>query len=305
MSARTWTLLFFLSLLWGGSFLFFRVAAPEIPPFTLVLARVAIAAAILGVVLRASGHALPRDAAGLRDLFVQGLLNNVVPFVLMAIAQQKIGAGLASILNATTPIFAVTLAHWLAHDKASPMTFAGVALGVVGVAVLVGFEQLAGLANNIPSELAMIGAAFSYGLSSVWSRRFRGKPAIVTATGQLTASSLMLLPLSVLVDRPWTLAEPSLAAMVSVVLLAVLSTAIAYLVFFRIVTVAGPSQAMLVTLLVPPSAILLGWVFLDERLAPQHFAGMAVILSGLLLIDGRVPRLVSARIRGERRRPAE
>lgn len=296
MSARVWGLLIFLSVLWGGSFLFVGLAVGELPPVTLVFLRIVIAAALLVAVLRASGLSLPRDAAGIRDLTVMGILNNVVPFVLIVWAQQTIPAGLASIFNATTPIFAVVLTHALTDEKATPLKLAGVALGLVGVAVLVGFDRFDGFGVALMAELALLGAACSYGLSSVWGRRFRGRPAMVTATGQLLASSAILLPIMLVVDAPWTLAMPSGRALMAVGALAVLSTALAYVVFFRIIVLAGATSAMLVTLLVPASAVLLGAIFLGERLALQHFAGMAVIAAGLLAIDGRLPRAIGRRL---------
>lgn len=296
MSARVWGLLVFLSVLWGGSFLFIGIAVAELPPVTLVFVRIVIAAALLVAVLHASGSALPRDAAGIRDIAVMGILNNVIPFVLIVWAQKTIPAGLASIFNATTPIFAVVLTHLLTDEKATPLKLAGVALGLAGVAVLVGFDRFDGFTGALAAEAALLGAACSYGLSSVWGRRFRGRPAMVTAAGQLVASSVILLPIMLVVDAPWSLPLPSARTMMAVGALAVLSTALAYVVFFRIIVLSGPTSAMLVTLLVPASAVLLGAAVLGERLEPQHFAGMAVIAAGLLAIDGRLPRAVGRRL---------
>lgn len=295
MSARVWGLLLFLSVLWGGSFLFVGIAVAELPPVTLVFVRVVVAAAVLAAALRAGGLVFPTDRASLVDLTVMGILNNVVPFVLIVWAQKTVPAGLASIFNATTPIFAVVLTHLLTDEKATATKLAGVVLGLVGVAVLVGFDRLDGFDGALAAKAALLGAALAYGLSSVWARRLRGRPAMVTATGQLVASSALLLPIMLVVDAPWTLAPPSWPVVAAVAALAILSTALAYVVFFRIIVLSGPTSAMLVTLLVPASAVLLGAVFLGERLAPQHFAGMAVIATGLLAIDGRLPRAVLRR----------
>jgi drug/metabolite transporter (DMT)-like permease len=295
MSAKAWGLLFLLSFLWGGSFVFNGVAVAELPPVTLVFLRIALAAAVLTAALGIRGQTLPRSGPEIRDVVVMGFLNNVVPFVLIVWAQKTIPGGLASILNATTPIFAVVLTHLMTDEKATPLKVAGVVLGLAGVAVLVGFDRFDLGSTAVLSELACVAAAMFYGLSSVWGRRFRGRPPLVTAAGQLTASSVMLLPVMLIVDTPWRLPMPSGAAIGAILALALVSTALAYILFFRILTLAGPTSAVLVTLLVPVFAILFGAVLLGERLEPQHFAGMGVIAIGLLAIDGRLPRAVGRR----------
>ena len=291
MPAAAWGTLLTLSLLWGGSFLFIRVAVAEIPTLTVVLARVAIAALVLLVVARLTGTEMPRDRRAWRDYLVMGLLNNIVPFVLIVWGQRTIGAGLASILNATTPIFGVIVAHlFTTDDKATPLKTAGVAIAFAGVAVLVGVDALSGLGDHLLAELACLGAALSYGFSALWSRRFRGRPPIATAAGQLTCSSLVLAPAVLLLDPPWQHAAPGAGALAAVAGLALLSTAVAYILFFRLTTTVGPTNTMLVTFLIPPSAILLGWLFLAERLAPQHLVGVVLIGAGLATIDGRLVR---------------
>ena len=291
MPAAAWGMLLTLSLLWGGSFLFIRVAAVEIPTLTVVFARVAIAAAVLVVVARVWGVELPRGWRAWRDHLVMGILNNLIPFVLIVWGQRTIGAGLASILNATTPIFGVIVAHLLtSDDKATPLKAGGVAIAFAGVAVLVGLDALAGLGDHLLAELACLGAALSYGFSGLWSRRFRGRPPIATAAGQLTCSALVLAPMVVLLDPPWRQAAPSSTAIAAVVALALASTALAYILFFRLTTLVGPTNTMLVTFLIPPSAIVLGWFFLGERLAGQHLAGVVLIGLGLAAIDGRLLR---------------
>ncbi|MEJ1158150.1 DMT family transporter [Prosthecomicrobium sp. N25] len=296
MSAEAWGLLFLLSFLWGGSFLFNGVAVAELPPVTLVFLRVALAAAVLVAVLGARGERVRPTMAEARDAAVMGLLNNVVPFVLIVWGQKHIASGLAAIVNATTPIFAVLLTHLLTSEKAGLLKFAGVGLGLLGVAILVGPDRFDTASAALLGELACLAAAFFYGLSSVWGRRFRGRPSLPTAAWQLSASALILLPLSLAVDAPWSLPLPSPRVLAAVAALAIVSTALAYILFFRIITLAGPTSAVLVTLLVPVFAILFGTVFLGERLAPQHFAGMAVIALGLLAIDGRLPRALGRRL---------
>ncbi len=291
MPAAAWGMLLTLSLLWGGSFLFIRVAVAEIPTLTVVLARVAIAAGVLLVVARLTGVAMPRDRRAWRDYLVMGLLNNMIPFVLIVWGQRTIGAGLASILNATTPIFGVLVAHlFTTDDKATPLKVVGVAVAFVGVAVLIGVDTLTGLGDHLLAELACLGAALSYGFSALWSRRFRGRPPIMTAAGQLTCSTLVLAPLVLLIDPPWHYAAPGGPAIAAVAALALASTALAYILFFRLTTAVGPTNTMLVTFLIPPSAILLGWAVLGERLAAQHLVGVVLIGLGLAVIDGRLVR---------------
>ena len=291
MPLLAWGLLLALSGLWGGSFLFNRVAVAEIPMLGVVSGRIVLASLVLLAISRLSGVALPRDRTSWRDFAVMGLLNNIVPFCLIVWGQKTIGAGLASIFNATTPIFGVIVAHvFTVDDKITPARALGIALAFAGVVVLVGVDALGGLGDHLLAELACLGAAVSYGFSALWSRRFRGRPPVVTATGQLVCSSVMLAPAVLLLDPPWTHAAPGLPAIASVLALAVLSTAVAYVLFFRLNTMVGPTNTILVTFLIPPSAILLGVLVLGERLAPQHVAGVILIGLGLAAVDGRLPR---------------
>lgn len=291
MPIAAWGMLLALSGLWGGSFLFNRIAVAEMPTLTVVFARVTLAALALLIAARLTGVALPRDRASWRDWLVMGLLNNIVPFCLIVWGQKTIGAGLASILNATTPIFGVIIAHLFTRDdKVTPLKALGIAFAFVGVVVLIGVDALAGVGDHLTAELACLGAAVSYGFSALWSRRFRGRPPIATAAGQLICSSLILAPVVLLLDAPWTRPMPSGAAIGAVVGLALLSTAVAYILFFRLNTMVGPTNTILVTFLIPPSAILLGILVLGERLAPQHVAGVLLIGAGLAAIDGRLAR---------------
>ena len=291
MTALDWLLLLGLSILWGGSFFFVGVAVKALPPFTIVLLRVATAAIALHLVLRASGTAMPWDSQTWRAFFGMGLLNNAIPFSLIVWGQTHIASGLASILNATTPLFTVLVAHVLtADERLSKGRVAGVLIGLAGVVVLIGPQALAGLGEDVTAQLAILGAAVSYAFAAIFGRRFKrmGVPPLATAAGQVTASSLMLLPLALLVDRPWTLGAPGLPVWGAVLGLALLSTALAYVVFFRILASAGAVNLSLVTFLIPVSAIMLGSAFLGESLAPMDFLGMALIGLGLAAIDGRL-----------------
>lgn len=288
MGRLEWLLLVALSMLWGGTFFFVEIALVDLPPFTIVLTRVALAALLLWLAIVATGRLAPTETWPWRAYFVMGALNNVVPFSLIFWGQTQLTGGLAAILNATPPLFTVLLAHFLTVDeRLRPHRLAGVMLGLVGVAVLIGFDLLQGLRAYVLAEAAVLGAALSYAFAGIFGRRFKGQPPIRTAAGQLTASSAMMLPLALLVDRPWTLSLPSLATVAALAGLALLSTALAYIIFFRILAAAGATNLLLVTLLIPVSAFALGAAFLGEQLAPRHVLGMGLIGLGLAAIDGR------------------
>lgn len=293
MTATEWALLLSLSVLWGGSFFFVAVAVKDLPTFTIVFARVALAAAILLVALRLTGTSMPTNTRVWLAFLAMGLLNNVIPFCLIVWGQAQIASGVAAILNATTPLFTIVVANALtADEKLTARRLAGVVIGLAGVVVMIGPEALQGLGVGVAAQLACLAAALSYAFAGVFGRRFRamGVPPMATAAGQLTASSLVLLPLWLAVDRPWTLALPSVPTGAALVGLAALSTALAYILYFRILATAGATNLLLVTLLIPVTAILLGVGVLGESLLPQQLAGMALIAGGLAAIDGRVRR---------------
>ncbi len=290
MTARVWLLLVALSILWGGSFFFIGVAVQALPPFTIVAARVGLAMLVLLVVLRAMRIELPRGG-GLWLAFVGlGLLNNVIPFTLFVWAQAQMPSGLASILNATTPISTALVAHAFTSDeKLTSHRMLGVLLGFAGVAVMLGPDLLNGLGDNLLAQGACLLATVSYACAGVYGRRFRqlGVAPMVTAAGQFVISSALMLPLALLVEQPWRLPFPGWPALAAVIALAVVSTALAYVIYFRIMNAAG-SNVNLVTLLVPVSAILLGVLVLGETLLPRHLIGFGVIALGLAAIDGRL-----------------
>jgi len=298
MSAMDWLLLVVLSLLWGGSFYFAKVAVLEIPPLTLAFGRVLIAAAFLGVLIRAVAGPFPRDAAIWRDFTVMAALNNALPFTLIFWGQIHIPIGLASILNATSPLFSVVVAHFATRDDKLTVSRAlGLVAGFIGVVLLIGPDMLTDFGTHVWAELACLVASCSYAFGAVYSRRLKAQSPFVVATGQLTMAAVLLLPLALLVDRPWTLVSPSSAAVWAMVALAVLSTAIAYLIYFRILGRAGATNALLVTFLIPVSAILLGIVLLEEAIEPRQLAGMAAIALGLAAIDGRPAQFIAHYLR--------
>jgi drug/metabolite transporter (DMT)-like permease len=293
MNRSDWMILLFLALIWGGAFFFIGVAVRHVPPLTYVWLRLTIGAVGLWIYLMVKGEriSLPRQAWG--SILLLALLNNALPFTLFGWSQTHIASGLASILNATTPIWGVVVAHFLTRDeRMSPGKIAGVLLGFGGVATMIGPSLLSSLGTSSLAELACVAAALSYALAAVWARRFRrlGISPLSVTTGQLTAGALVMLPMSMFVDRPFASAIPPLSALLAITALALLCTALGYVLYFRLIDRAGATNALLVTLLVPPVAILLGGLFLGETLAPQDFAGLALIALGLAAIDGRVLR---------------
>ncbi|MDH3230045.1 MAG: DMT family transporter [Alphaproteobacteria bacterium] len=294
MGFMDWALLVVLSLLWGGSYFFVEVALAALPPFTLVLLRVALAAAGLHLFLRVGGTGMPSGRGVWLAFFGMGLLNNAIPFSLIVWGQTQIASGLASILNATAPLFTALVAHAATRDEQlTGGRLAGVVIGFAGVVAMLGPEALAGLGDDLLAQIACLAAALSYAFAGVFGRRFArlGVRPAQTAAGQVTASSLLLLPLVLLVDRPWTLAMPGPGAWAAVVALALLSTALAYILYFRILSTSGATNLLLVTLLIPVTAILLGVFILGERLEAVHLAGMALIALGLAVLDGRPARV--------------
>ena len=292
MNARLWALLLLLGALWGGSFFFVAVAVHEIPPLTLVLLRVAIAAAALQTFLALRGPSFRLAFPYLLPFFGLAMLNNVIPFSLMFTGQTAIGAGLASVLNATTPFWTLILVGYVFRTETPAWNkLAGTALGIAGTALMIGPGLVAGLGGPAWAKLALIGTALSYAFSFVVARRFRALPPAVVATGQLTASTIIMLPLAFAVDDAAGFVGASWTAWACVLGLALLATALAYIIFFELTAQAGSSNASLVTMIVPVVAILLGAFVLRERLEAFELAGMAVIGLGLVVIDGRfLPR---------------
>jgi drug/metabolite transporter (DMT)-like permease len=234
---------------------------------------------------------MPRDGKSWAAFFGMGILNNMIPFCLIVWGQTHIASGLASILNATTPLFGVVVAHLLtADEKMTGNRLLGVLVGFAGVAYMIGFDVLRDLGSNVLAQLAVLGAALSYAFAGIFGRRFRqmGMAPLLPAAGQVTASTVLMLPIALVVDQPWTLAAPSSETWMALLGLALLSTAIAYVLFFRILSTAGATNLMLVTFLIPVSAILLGALVLGEQLQGKHLIGMAMIALGLAAIDGRL-----------------
>lgn len=289
MTLRDWAQLLLLGGLWGGSFFFARIAVAELHPLALVLLRVSIAAAALQAWLALRGPSFRLALPHAPMFFLLALANNVIPFSLIFAGQTQLGAGLAAVLNATTPFWTLIIANVFTSDeKLTWNKLAGIALGIAGMAVMIGPGLAAGVGGPVWPKFALIGAALSYALALMVARRFRGVPPPVVAAGQLTASTVIMIPVVLLALGPAAPFAASAPVWAAVLALALASTAFAYILFFNLVASAGATNASLVTLVVPASAILLGVAFLGERLEGFELAGMALIALGLLTIDGRI-----------------
>ncbi len=297
MSLIDWSRLILLSLIWGGTFFFVEVALPHAGPLTIVFYRVAIGAAALWAYCLATGETVPRNGAIWGAFIVMGILNNAIPFTLITWGQTEVTAGLASILNATTPLFAVVVGHyWPSGERATANKIAGVVIGVVGTAVLIG-PSLFGAAGSSLGMIAILGSSLSYAFAANFGKRLlkHGSP-IVAAAGMLTASAIIMLPIAATVEMPF--APLPTTAWLAILGLSVLGASLAYILYFGILASAGPTNLMLVTFLIPVSAIALGVAFLNEQIEPNQLFGLALILVGLACVDGRA-------LRAFRRRPAK
>ena len=288
MDGQDWGLLILLSVLWGSAYFFAGVAVKELPPLTVVLVRVLLAAICLLPVFWYLDHSLPRSFSTWLPFFGMGLLNNVLPFGLIFAGQTQITVGLSSIINAMTPLFTVLIMATFQKERLTKNRVIGVLLGLIGVAVLKGYETPIN-GNQTFGILLCLAAAVSYGFAALWGRKFLvGVPPIKSATCQLLSSTLIIAISVCLIDKPWTIPTPSNNAVLSLIALAVLGTALAYIVFFKILVRAGPSNVMLVTLLIPITALLLGNTFLEEEIRLKEIIGAIIIGLGLLFIDGRL-----------------
>ncbi|MDB9904431.1 DMT family transporter [Oceanospirillaceae bacterium] len=294
MNRREWAMLVTLSVLWGGSFFFAEIALESLPPLTIVTLRVGLAAITLWLVVLALKLPIPNSPPIWIAFFTMGLLNNVLPFSLIVWGQSQISSGLAAILNATAPLFGVIVAGILLRDEsATPLKITGVVIGFAGVIVMMDLSSIA--TNSLLAQLAILAAALSYACASVYGRRFKatGLNPILVAAGQVTGSTLLLLPIALWVDGNDHYANVPSQVWAAIISLAVFSTAAAYILYFKLLASAGATNILLVTLLVPVSAILLGWLFLEESLQTPHIIGMAMIALGLSTIDGRLWRRAS------------
>ena len=296
MKPAEWGMLILLSIFWGGSFFFVEIALRDFQPFTVVFLRVSLAALILVGVVYIRGQRMPASLKAWGAFLVMGVLNNAIPFSLIVWGQTRIDSGVASILNATTPIFTVILAHLLTSDERLTLRkFLGVLIGFLGVYIMMKPELKDGFSWRGLGQIAVLGAAVSYGFAGIFGKRFKQTSPIVNSAGMLICSSLMMFPLAVIIDSPWSL-RPSLEAVAAVFGIAIVSTAMAYLLYFRILAAAGATNVLLVTFLIPISALLLGVGVLGEVINVFEYIGMGCIFLGLMVVDERALKWINNRL---------
>jgi len=278
-------LLLILGTIWGASYLFIKVIVAEVPAFTLVAGRLTLAAIIMWGILRARGLSLPRSLRMWRAYAVLGVLGAAVPYSLISWGEQYISSGLASLLQATTPIFTVILAHFLTNDeRVSIAKIMGASIGFVGVGILMLPDLRQGLQANLLGQLAIVGSSLCYAGAAIYARsRLRGQPALVSATGQLTMGMVYTLPASLLIDRPFDL-SPSLPVLASWLVLTILGTVVAYVIYFTLIERSSATFTTMVTYIIPVNGLILGALVLNESLDVTTLGSLALILLGVLLV---------------------
>ncbi|WP_454652162.1 DMT family transporter [Bradyrhizobium liaoningense] len=279
-------LLLLLSLIWGGSFTLIKVAIPTIPPFTMVAARVTIAAVLLVLIAATQGYTLPRQGSVWAAFVVQGLLQSALPFTLISWGEAHITSGLAGVLNATPPIFVLAIAMTTGRGRQaiSGRTIIGVALGLAGVALTMGVDALSGIGTAAPlAQAAVLAASFCYALAPIWGQRFASLPAVVTAAGAMSCAAALMLPIAAVLDRPWTLA-PTSQAIAAVLGLAIVCTALAMVIYFRLIRTLGPLGTTSGSYLRAGFAVALGTTLLGESFTWSMLAGMTFVVMGVIAV---------------------
>lgn len=275
-------LLLLLSTLWGASYSFIKIGVETIPPVTLIAARTLIAGTILLTTIRWRGLHLPRDPRTWGRFMVQACLNSVVPFTLIAWAQQTTEAGLAAILNSTTPIFAFLLTVLVTrHEAVVRRKVFGVLAGLIGICLIVGVEALGGLGHELWAQLAIVAATICYAGAAIFGKNFEGLDPMMPAAGSLICGAAILLPVSLLVDRPWTL-TPAPASIVALLSLSVFSTALAFVIYFRLVQTLGSVGTTAQAYLRVPIGVAIGVLFLGETLTSTAWVGLGCVVAGVI-----------------------
>ena len=295
MKPSEWAMLVLLSVFWGGSFFFVEIALRGFQPFAIVCLRVVLAAIILTGVVYLGGQRLPSSPPVWCAYFVMAALNNAIPFNLIVWGQTHVDSGVASILNATTPIFTVLLAHFMTSDERLTLRkMLGVFIGFSGVFIMLRSELNNGFSWTGLGQIAVLGAAISYSFAGIFGKRFKMTSPVVNSAGMLICSSVIMLPL-VFVTGTLGSSQPATTSIAAILGLATVSTALAYLLYFRILASAGATNVMLVTFLIPVSALLLGVGVLGEVIHALEYAGMGCIFLGLIIIDGRALNIMGNR----------
>jgi drug/metabolite transporter (DMT)-like permease len=277
-------LLLALATVWGASYTFIKLGVETIPPVTLIAARTAIAASILVAIILARGQRLPADSATWLRFLFQACLNSVVPFTLIAWAERSVDAGLATILNSTSPIFTFLLTAVVAGQEAvTARKLAGVVAGLGGVGLIVGVQAFGGIGQQLSAQMAIVAATICYAGAAIFGRGFKGLDPIMPATGSLLCGAAVLIPLSLVVEQPWTL-RPSATSLAALLCLAVFSTALAFVIYFRLVQTLGSVGTTAQAYLRVPIGVAIGVLFLGETLSPTAWAGLACVIAGVAAI---------------------
>ncbi|UVK39114.1 EamA family transporter [Mesorhizobium sp. AR10] len=274
-------LLVALAVLWGASYSFIKIGVETIPPITLIAARTLIAGGILFAILRWRGLVLPGDAASWRRFAFQACLNSVVPFTLIAAAERSVDAGLATILNATSPIFTFLLTALITrHEPVTMRKLFGVGAGIAGICLIIGTEALGGVGQQLWAQLAIVAATVCYAGAAIFGRGFKGLDPMLPAAGSMLCGAVMLVPLSLVFDRPWAL-TPSTASVLALLGLSVFSTALAFCIYFRLIHTLGSVGTTSQAYLRVPIGVGIGAVFLGESLGPMAWWGMGFVVAGV------------------------
>lgn len=300
MNAKQWMGVLFLAALWGSSYFFIALGVRDLPPFTLVAIRLGLAAAILGAVASATGKRFPTDRKVLRELVLLGLFNNFLAFSLISWAEKNLESSLASIIVATSPVFTLLFIHYTPRlagpdyvERIGRSRFVGAAVGLAGIVVL--FAPKVRELGSFLAQTAVLVAAMAYGGTAVFGRRFHRLPAIITATGMLGSGALMALVASLIFENPWRLSV-GFVSFGAVAVLAVFNTAVAFLVYYKLLAVVGPAKLSVISFIAPVSSIFLGVFILGERITPVMWFGVVMILIALVLLDQRVLRRLANRL---------
>lgn len=279
--AKEVALLALLATLWGASYTFIRIGVETIPPITFIAARTLIAGGVLLAIIKMRGLSLPKNPAIWKRFFVQACINSVIPFTLIAWAEQSVNAGLATILNSTTPIFVFLLTVLITrHEVVTPRKLFGTLAGVMGISLIIGMEAFEGVGNELLAQVAIVAATFSYAVAAIFGRSFKGLNPMIPAAGSMICGAIILIPVSLIVDHPWTI-TPSSDSILALIGLSVFSTALAFTIYFRLIHTVGSISTASQAYLRVPIGVGIGVIFLGETLASTAWLGLIFVVMGV------------------------
>ena len=302
------SLLMIVATLWGASYTFIKIGIETIPPITFIAARTVIAGSILFIILKIRRINLPTDAKTWTQFVIQACLNSVIPFTLVAWAEKYVNASLATILNSSTPIFAFILAILLAKWQNSsalsitPLKFFGVGCGMLGICSVVGFQAFDNLGQQLIPQIALVVSAIFYASAAMFGRKFKDLDSMIPACGSLICGAIILLPFSLFLDQPWTL-TPSKNSVLALLYLAVFSTSLTFVIYFRLYRTLGSVAATSQAFLRVPIGVMIGAFFLNETLSTQIWIGLILVVIGVaaMTIPTTIPTTIFARISRRKR----